>query len=59
MKEVEPITTLIHEEGRPADGKDWSKYKRVVVEVPPTVNHREAAIKADEILEVEKKKEGV
>ncbi|KKP47921.1 MAG: hypothetical protein UR39_C0002G0024 [Candidatus Woesebacteria bacterium GW2011_GWA1_33_30] len=47
---VQPITELIYEEGRPSDGKDWSRYKRIVVKVPPTVNHREAAVMADKIL---------
>ena len=41
---------MIFENGRPKDGNDWSNYVRREIEIEPTLNTREAALKADEIL---------
>ena len=52
-KEVKPITTVIHETGKPANGNNWDNYKRKVVEIKPTLNTREAILKAEQVLEQE------
>ena len=49
-KEVKPITTVIHETGKPANGNNWDNYKRKVVEIKPTLNTREAILKAERAL---------
>jgi len=50
-KEVKPITMVIHETGRSTDGSDnWDNYRREVVEIKPTLNAREAALKAEQVL---------
>ena len=50
-KEVKPITMVIHETGRSTDGSDnWDNYRREVVETKPTLNTREAILKAERAL---------
>jgi len=49
-KEVKPITMVIHETDRPADDNNWDNYKREVVEIKPTLNTREAILKAKQVL---------
>ena len=41
---------VIHETGKPANGNNWDNYKRKVVEIKPTLNAREAALKAEQVL---------
>ena len=42
---------VIHETDRSTDGSDnWDNYRREVVEIKPTLNAREAALKAEQVL---------
>ena len=41
---------VIHETGKPANGNNWDNYKREVVEIKPTLNTREAILKAERAL---------
>jgi len=42
---------VIHETGRSTDGSDnWDNYRREVVETKPTLNTREAILKAKQVL---------
>ena len=49
-KEVKPIRMVIRETGKPADDNNWDNYKREVVEIKPTLNTREAILKAERAL---------
>ena len=49
-KEVKPIRMVIRETGKPADDNNWDNYKREVVEIKPTLNTREAILKAEQVL---------
>ena len=49
-KEVKPIRMVISETGKPADDNNWDNYKREVVEIKPTLNTREAILKAERAL---------